>query len=265
MIKPKVLFFIPHPDDLEFGASLACIEALKAGMDVIEVLMTNGEYGTKHIDFRGDRLRNIRMKELTKSAEMYHKYTNNQLRIIKMGFVDGHLNFNSPTLTKVIKVLFREKPDIIFAPDPFFPMNFHPDHLNTGRLTFFALKKLNKKNLPKHVFFYYSFKKNRAIKCAFNNNLIQFLVLSQHRSQIDPVRCKLLYGYRRLVSLVKVLNYRGCAVKYRELLMDNDLNAQNNVKILKEKVKYALYRKWTSGALKLSSYYFPTPKELGLI
>ena len=60
----KVLFFIPHPDDLEFSCPLIVIKMLRLGYDVVEVLMTNGEYGTTRTEFKGQRIARIRKKEL---------------------------------------------------------------------------------------------------------------------------------------------------------------------------------------------------------
>jgi len=37
----KVLFFAPHADDIEMGAPFMCLEALKLGNNVTEVLMTD--------------------------------------------------------------------------------------------------------------------------------------------------------------------------------------------------------------------------------
>ena len=265
MGKTKVMFFIPHPDDLEFGAALVCIEALKAGMEVIEVMMTGGEYGTKQEGFKGKRLRKIRSHELDNTAKVYGQRTGNPLRIIRMGFIDGHLPLNKQALNKVVDLIKKEKPDIIFAPDPFYPMDFHPDHINTGRLPFFALKHLEKEQRPKRFFFFYSFKKNRAIKCGFKNIKIAHLAMLQHRSQVTPFGAKIFYGYSNLLFLIKILRHRGFARRYRELYLNIDLNSQSKIKTIKDRIKYVFFRKWISGLPMSSEDYHPNPEELGLI
>jgi len=265
MGRMKVMFFIPHPDDLEFGAALVCIEALKTGMDVIEVLMTNGEYGTKRMEFRGKRLRKIRSQELDNTAKVYKEQTGNPLRIVKMGFIDGHLKLNMQSLKKVIELIKAEKPDIIFAPDPFYPMDFHPDHLNTGRLPFFALEHLKTEEKPKRFFFFYSFKKNQAIKCGFKNANIAYQALLQHRSQVAPFTGRLFYGYSKLLFIVKILRNRGFARKYRELDLNGDLDSQCRISTTKDWFKYAFFKKWISGLPASSDDYHPSPEELGLI
>jgi len=265
MAKTKVMFFVPHPDDLEVGAAPVCIEALKAGMDVIEILMTNGEYGTKRMEFKGKRLRKIRSRELDNTTKVYLEETGNPLKIIKMGFIDGHLKLNKQTLKKVVDLIKEEKPDIIFAPDPFYPMDFHPDHLNTGRLSFFALKNLDLDEKPKRFYFYYSFKKNRAIKCGFKNVKIANLALLQHRSQVTPLGGKILTGHAKLILLLKVFRHRGFARRYRELDLNKDLESQSKIIKSKDWLKYIFFRKWISGLPTSSEDYHPSPEELGLI
>lgn len=97
--KVKILFFSPHADDLEFGASLPCMQALKLGNDVVEVLMTNCEYGTSCVEFKGNRLKRIRMRELEKAAKIYEIQARNELKIVKLGFIDGFLPWTKNLLT----------------------------------------------------------------------------------------------------------------------------------------------------------------------
>lgn len=49
--KFKILFFTPHADDIELGTPFKYLEALKLGNDVVEVVMTNNEFGTFNYDF----------------------------------------------------------------------------------------------------------------------------------------------------------------------------------------------------------------------
>jgi LmbE family N-acetylglucosaminyl deacetylase len=47
-----VVFFTPHADDIELGVPFMYIEALKLGNKVIEVVMTDNEFGTHFDDFK---------------------------------------------------------------------------------------------------------------------------------------------------------------------------------------------------------------------
>lgn len=261
----KVLFFIPHPDDLEFGVSLICIEALKAGMDVVQVLMTNGEYGTKVREFKGKRLRRIRAYELNKTVKVYQKFTGNKMSILKMNYIDGHLPLNQESLDKTIDIFKKEMPDIIFAPDPFFPIDYHPDHLNTGRLPCFALKKLERKLLPKRVFLFYSFRTNIAIRCRIKSLKILNKAMSQHRSQVPPFTIKQYIMYKKLALSLGYLKNNGFASRVREIkITKNGVDFNNRITKRVDFLKYYFYSKITDFGPK-PDQYTPTPKELDLM
>jgi LmbE family N-acetylglucosaminyl deacetylase len=134
--KPTILIFSPHIDDVEFGLPFFYIRLLTLGFNVIEVIMTNGELGTHDLEFKGKRLKEIRIKELKKSIDVCTHYTTNQTRLIRLNYIDGHLPLNKSVLTSVLKIILEESPDLIFAPDPWYILDHHPDHLNTGTVVF---------------------------------------------------------------------------------------------------------------------------------
>ncbi len=261
--KIKILYFSPHADDLEFGISLTCIESLRLGNEVVEVLMTNCEYGTHRIDFKGNRLKKIRMWELDKAAKIYKKHTDNQIKIIKMGYIDGFLSLNKNTLNSVVKILRKEKPDLIFAPDPWYAIDFHNDHLNTGRLVYFAMKKLKKTELPKRVFFYYSFKTNFAIKYYRDDLEIALEALSQHKSQFSPLKIKISLLFLKIFLFFRYFKNRGFAKQVRELKFIEGIPEIHEKFNLKDKICYFFYSNWMGVPVK--EEYYPTPRELGLI
>jgi bacillithiol biosynthesis deacetylase BshB1 len=73
---------------------------------------------------------------------------------------DANIEINKINKEKVIHILRKYKPEIIFAP---FPHDRHPDHINAGNLIresvfYSGLKKIETKNLdffkPEKVFYY---------------------------------------------------------------------------------------------------------------
>jgi LmbE family N-acetylglucosaminyl deacetylase len=76
--------------------------------------MTNSAYGTKRIEFKGKRIAQIRKYELNKTVEIYKTFTQNELRIIWLGYIDGFLTLNNESVSKVATLIKKEKPDIIF-------------------------------------------------------------------------------------------------------------------------------------------------------
>lgn len=264
MNRLKLLFFVPHPDDLEFGASLICIEALKKGYNVVEVLMTGGEYGTNQREFRGKRLQRIRAHELDQTLKIYEKYTKNHLRLIKVGLIDGYTSLKKENIEKIKNIILSERPDIIFAPDPFYPIDFHRDHLNTGRLSYLAIKSMESMKSLKRFYFYYSFKGNKRLQCPFRNAKISHMAMLQHRSQISPLKCKLYFGVQKLRLLISLLKSGRFSTKFRELNLKDDPDNQNMYFSCKDRVKYKFFSRWMP-EINTEAQYQPNPKDLGLI
>jgi hypothetical protein len=258
----KVVFFTPHADDIEFGCPFMCLKSLKLGYDVTEVLMTNCQYGTERKEFRGERLEKIRKREMENVVKIYNKYTKNQLKIIYAGFIDGHLPLNQKALNYVINLIKEIKPDIVFAPDPVYAIDYHFDHLNTGRLVYFSLKRLKSDVIPKRVFFYYSFKSNISLRCRFKDLKIVIEALSQHKSQVSPLRSKFLLFSRKIFQIYKCFKYRGFSERFRELKMvDGKPKTDQKINTIKDNMLYSLYYKLINYPY---DWYFPTPEELGL-
>jgi len=226
--------------------------------------MTNCEYGTDRIEFKGLRLSNIRKKELKKTVEVYKNYTNNEMKIIRMGFIDGFLPLNRKSIEKVANIIKKESPKIIFAPDPYYAIDFHKDHLNTGWNVYFALKKLKKSELPERFFFYYTFKPNIAFKTTIKDLDIAIEALSQHRSQITPFKIKIISAFMKLNFYLKYLNFGTPVKKFRELkFLDNKLDVSLNFNSLKDRIRYYLFYKWMNHPSE--DTYIPAPKDLGLL
>ncbi|MBD3214835.1 MAG: hypothetical protein GF311_19645 [Candidatus Lokiarchaeota archaeon] len=155
----KILFFTPHADDIELGVPFTYLESLMLQNEVIEVVMTNNEYGTINDEYKGQRLKNIRDFELRNANKVFEFYSQNRVNVIKMGYIDGHLPLNRDSLIRVSSLIRKEKPNIIFAPDPWFAQDYHADHLNTGRLVYFSFKKLGIILPPIRVFYRFSSRK----------------------------------------------------------------------------------------------------------
>jgi len=261
--KGKVLFFVPHSDDLEFGASFAAIHYLRLGYEVIEILMTNSQYGTSRKEFKGNRLASIRKHELEKTLKIYQEYTRNALNVIRLGYVDGFLPFNKKSVKKVADIIRKKNPDIVFAPDPVYPLDFHYDHLNTGKNLFCALKELEKGELPKEVFFYYSFRNNYMIAIMPSDVRLSSLALSQHRSQVIAFNLKIYMFYKRIQIFINLIRCHQSGVRYRRLKIENgEFKSYEPSKSIRSRIKYVFFNKVMHNYKEKT--YNPHPEELGL-
>lgn len=263
--KLKVLFFVPHPDDLEFGAALSCFEALRLGHDVTEILMTNGQYGTNRIEFRGKRLEKIRSHEIENAVQVYDENSNNKLRLIRLDYIDGQLPLDLPTISTIREIIIKQAPDLLFAPDPWHAIDSHPDHLNTGRLVYHALLLLKPHKLPKNVLYFYSIHTNLAIKVSMKGLKVMSKALFKHRSQVNPDSINLMVGFERFKLRWQKLITGFSAVRVRRQTMKNGAIVKfNGFKRLKDKIKYLIYYRILGIGLPDMDKYFPTAKELGL-
>ena len=117
--KLDVLAFSAHPDDIELGAAGTLIKLIKQGYTVGIADMTRGELGT-----RGSR--EIRQEEAREAARIMGASVRECLDI-----PDGHVFVNRENHLKVIRLLRKYKPAILFN---HYWKAGHPDHESTSRI-----------------------------------------------------------------------------------------------------------------------------------
>ena len=117
-MKLDVLAFAAHPDDIELGAGGTLIKLVKLGYRVGVVDMTRGEFGS-----RGDM--ETRMKEREEATRIMGIHVRETLEL-----PDGHLVNDYETRLKIVKVIRRYQPDLVFTHYPEAP---HTDHQVTGQ------------------------------------------------------------------------------------------------------------------------------------
>lgn len=117
-MKLDVLAFAAHPDDIELGAGGTLIKLIKKGYKVGVVDMTRGEFGS-----RGDM--ETRMKERDEASRIMGLHVRETLAL-----PDGHLVNDYETRLKIIAMIRKYQPDIVFTHYPEAP---HTDHQVTGQ------------------------------------------------------------------------------------------------------------------------------------
>jgi LmbE family N-acetylglucosaminyl deacetylase len=260
--KPTILIFSPHIDDVEFGMPFFYVRALSLGFNVVEIVMTNSEYGTHEIEFKGIRLKRIRIHELKKSINLFSNCTENQTHLNLVNYIDGHLPINRKVVDQVSNLIQKGRPDIIFAPDPWYIIDHHPDHLNTGRLVYLALKKLEKRYLPKRLYYFYTFNSDTFFRVHWKDRKIIYEAYSCFPSQVSPLQrkyLKLIYWYlyyrRFFKSGFFTENFREQPIINTRMEYPKKLN-------LLQRFKYHFYRIMTLP--KVQQFHNLTPKEIKL-
>jgi bacillithiol biosynthesis deacetylase BshB1 len=114
-----VLVFAAHPDDAELAMGGTIARFANEGFSVGIVDLTRGEMGT-----RGSA--ETRQKEALEAAKILKTSIRENLLI-----PDGDIEISNGNIRKVVMLMRKYKPKIVFAP---YFSDRHPDHINASKL-----------------------------------------------------------------------------------------------------------------------------------
>jgi bacillithiol biosynthesis deacetylase BshB1 len=114
-----VLVFAAHPDDAELAMGGTIARFANDGFSVGIVDLTRGEMGT-----RGNA--DTRQKEALEASKILKTSIRENLL-----FSDGDIEISNGNIKKVVMLMRKYKPKIIFAP---YFRDRHPDHISTSKL-----------------------------------------------------------------------------------------------------------------------------------
>jgi LmbE family N-acetylglucosaminyl deacetylase len=198
--RQRILVILAHPDDPEFfcGATLAFWA--KNGHDIQYCLLTKGEKGSNDISEHPENLKSIRVLEQRDAAAI--------IGVTNIEFLDnedGFLESNNSTRREIVKVIRRQKPDIVLTSDPtnlFHRDNYinHPDHLAAGRIVHEAIFPASgnpfyypeliaeglEPHMPKEIWFSLPSQPNVVFDIT-DYWRIKLSALCKHRSQIGNI------------------------------------------------------------------------------
>jgi LmbE family N-acetylglucosaminyl deacetylase len=267
--RKSVFIIVPHPDDLEILAGHAVNYFLDLGYQIYEILFSFGEYGvvnqlrkSDQVDrIKGLNLRKIRKKENFNAKQAYGHFSDGTARVITipMTYIDGHVPFNQKSVRRIQELIKKIKPSVIISPDPLYSIDWHHDHMNTGRTAYYAVKKIEPKFFPQQFLLFQTFKPNYRLPI----NSIFYATLKKahqaHRSQLSPLGIKLMLGFHRYL----VSPFRAKKQLFRKVELE-DFNQYdrkyNKLQSLKDKIMYYMLNFTHS----VESTYIPSPTELGL-
>jgi len=195
----KIVFFEAHPDDLEFYCFHLIYYLCKKSKQEYKVKVgsvTRGEYGwPKHAKhFKGERLGNLRTKELYNAMSVYGIPSKD---IHFFGIIDGYVQFDSQTIELLKKYLEKERPDIIFGCEPRNTYYRHPDHMNVGKVVYYILDKGFIEDYHPKLYFYGSIGVNFC--WPFKKKEISLAVNTMH---IHKSQMHIWEGIGRLYKLI---------------------------------------------------------------
>jgi LmbE family N-acetylglucosaminyl deacetylase len=132
--KNKILVILAHPDDPEFFCGATLAKWAKEGHEIVYCLLTKGDKGTDDRNVKPLELANLRVKEQEAAARVI-----GAKRVAFLNYEDGYVIPDLDMRRQVVRVIRRERPDILVTSDP---TNFisrdnyinHPDHRAAGQV-----------------------------------------------------------------------------------------------------------------------------------
>ncbi len=123
----RLVFVAAHPDDLETIASGTIYQLIQRGVEVIEVLCTDGNIGTQDTQkFTRRSLATTRRKETRAAAKFL-----GIKEVVFLGYDDGELEPSLAVRAALAKQYRIFQPDTLMSFDP--DVQGHPDHRAAGR------------------------------------------------------------------------------------------------------------------------------------
>jgi hypothetical protein len=161
-------------------------------------------------------------------------------------------------LTRIKQLISEFKPRIVFAPDSFFTLDYHPDHLRTGWLVYIAIKSMPEHDRPV-LLLYHSFKNDVYI--PVKDSAFLGIAWSKHVSQTTPLRNKIgAIGRVLFFNLRRYKTGPAIAEGFRHARFTQGENIISN---LWRRVVYYVLAKLNLNASSRELYQ-PTPDALGL-
>lgn len=257
----KLAIVNAHPDDAEFTCAATIKQAIDLGWDVLEILMTSDEYGTTRDEFKGKRIKRIRVREMEEAAKVYGVHPDGKPKITLdwFGAIDGHLPFTRAVLDRLRGKLEAFGPDVIIGPDAFFSMDLHPDHVRTGWLVYLAARDMHagRQRRPL-VLLYHTTRPDFFVPFPASLAWIQVEAWAKHRSQTSPLAVKVLRHARRVFyCLRRTRTGRVLGEGFRRATFRPGENTVSSAHHL------ALHHIFAGGE-SITTRYTPSPAELGI-
>lgn len=194
----KMLCVQPHPDDADISMGATIAKLSQKGIRIYYVTVTDGSAGTRDESLVGKRLAEIRKREQEKAAEILGVH-----ELLWLEFEDLGDYSIEQVREKLIQIIRKIEPEIVFTVDPFAPYEVHPDHLKCGMSTaqavsLYRLPKLvpgtTNHNVAAIGFFNTAFP-NTFYPIEQEHLNKKFQAISQHRSQFDETSLQTLFFY----------------------------------------------------------------------
>lgn len=123
----KALVVMAHPDDAEFLCGGTVAKWCDEGWEVVYVIVTSGDKGTRDPTMTRQHLAAIREREQREAARVL-----GVRECIFLGYPDGFLDASLELRGQLVRLVRKYRPDVLVTWDGFRRSFNHRDHRNTG-------------------------------------------------------------------------------------------------------------------------------------
>ncbi len=145
----RAMVIAPHPDDAEIGCGGTIAKWLAEGWEVVYVICTNGDKGSRDLTMTSERLAAIREQEQLEAAK-----TLGVSKVVMLGHPDGSLEDTPAFRGELVRLIRTHRPDIVLTCDPYRRNPYlHRDHRITGTVALDAIFPYSRDHLsyPEHL------------------------------------------------------------------------------------------------------------------
>ena len=129
-----VMVVTPHPDDAEFGVAGTVARWTRQAKQVVYVVCTNGNKGTRDLQIKPEQLAEIRQGEQRAAAEV--------LGVQEVVFLDNPdqgLEDTPEFRKQIVRMIRLFRPETVVTADPYRRYIWHRDHRIAGQVTIDAV------------------------------------------------------------------------------------------------------------------------------
>jgi LmbE family N-acetylglucosaminyl deacetylase len=148
-IREKIILAVgAHPDDIDFSASGTIAKWIKGGAKAYYLICTNGNKGSDDPKMTHQKLARIRKNEQLAAAKIL-----GVKKVYFLGYNDTQLENNISLKEKIVRVIRKVRPNIVFTLDPTMIYSRkrgyinHSDHRACGQATLDAVFPLARDRL----------------------------------------------------------------------------------------------------------------------
>ena len=135
----RCMVIVAHPDDPEFFCGGTIAQWVRQGMEIVYLILTNGDKGSDEVTMTSGRLAALRQEEQRAAAQLLGVEG-----VIFLGETDGELQATLSLRRQVVREIRRYRPHTVVCPDPatyYFGSTYvnHPDHRAAGQVALEAI------------------------------------------------------------------------------------------------------------------------------